>query len=236
MPIEQAAESTASGALAAKNVYVLAVIFLVAGLAAGYVFTGSPGSAGLPSGAAATAPAKAGAMGAGHAVTMADMKQMADEQAAPLLDKLKNDPTDVALLTQVGSIYHISHQFSDAATYYGRASRADPKNVGLRTKFAISLYRSGDVDGAIAQLNQALSYDPRDANCLFNLGMMRLQGKGDGRGALAAWQLLLKTNPQLDPDRKAAVQSLIAQVLQNAATQPDTGGARNHDGHNSSNQ
>jgi cytochrome c-type biogenesis protein CcmH/NrfG len=236
MALEQTADPVASPSFAARHVYLLAVIFLVAGLAVGYLLTGSPESATLPSSAAVSTSAGAGAMEGAHAVTMADMKQMADKQVAPLLDKLKSDPNNVALLTQVAAAYHITHQFSDAATYYGRAAQADPKNVAVRTKYAISLYRSGDVDGAISQLNQALSDDPKDANCLFNLGMMRLQGKGDGKGALAAWQQLLKTNPQLSPDRKAAVQSLMAQVLQNTTNQSATGGARNHDGHNSSNQ
>lgn len=214
MPTEPTPAPVVSPTFAAKHVYLLAAICLIAGLAAGYFLTGPPAPR---SGSAAAQPATVRTMG--HAVTMADMKQMADKQAAPLLDKLKGDPNNAALLIQVAAIYHISHQFSDAAAYYGRATQADPKNVAVRTKYAISLYRSGDVDGAIAQLNQALSENPGDANCLYNLGMIRLQGKADGKGALAAWQLLLKTNPQLSPDRKAAVQSLIAQVLQNTASQ-----------------
>jgi cytochrome c-type biogenesis protein CcmH/NrfG len=96
----------------------------------------------------------------------------------------------------------------------------------MRTKLASSLYRSGDVDAAIAQLNQALRYDPRDANSLFNLGTIRLQGKGDGRGALAAWQQLLKSNPELSPDRKAAVQKLMADVMTTLSNQRGTEGAR----------
>jgi cytochrome c-type biogenesis protein CcmH/NrfG len=228
MPIQQSPDPAANPTFAAKRVYLLAVICLAAGLAAGYLLTGTPATPALASGTAAAAPANRGSAGAAHAVTMADMKQMADKQAAPLLDKLKNDPNNVSLLTQIAAVYHISHQFSDAATYYGRASQADPKNVAVRTKFAISLYRSGDIDGAIAQLNLALTYDPKDANCLFNLGMIRLQGKGDAKGALAAWQQLLRSNPQLSADRKAAVQSLMAQVLQNTASQTATKGARNH--------
>ncbi len=74
------------------------------------------------------------------------------------------------------------------------------------------MYYGGDVDGAISQLQQALHYDPKDANSLFNLGMIKLQGKKDSKGALAAWQLLLKSNPQLSADRKARVQKLIADV------------------------
>ena len=141
-----------------------------------------------------------------------EMKQMADSKAAPLLAKLKKDPNNTDLLDQVGAIYHSTHQFKEAASYYDKAVRVDPKNVAMRTKLAISLYRSGDVDGAIAQLNRALSTDPKDANALFDLGMIKLQGKQDSKGALAAWQQLLKSNPQLSPDRKATVQKLMAHV------------------------
>jgi cytochrome c-type biogenesis protein CcmH/NrfG len=68
------------------------------------------------------------------------------------------------------------------------------------------------VDGAIGQLEQALRNDPKDANSLFNLGIIKWQGKQDGKGALAAWQELLKSNPQLSADRKAEVQKLMADV------------------------
>ena len=152
-------------------------------------------------------------MGSGRIPTLQDMRQMADKQAAPLLDKLKSDPNNTALLVQVGAIYHTTHQFKEATAYYNKAVEIDPKNVAFRTKLASSLYRSGDVDGAIAQLNQALGYDPKDANALFDLGMIRLQGKQDGKGAVAAWQQLLKSNPQLSQDRKDAVEKLMANVM-----------------------
>jgi cytochrome c-type biogenesis protein CcmH/NrfG len=42
--------------------------------------------------------------------------------------------------------------------------------------------------------------------------MIKWQGKQDGKGALVAWRELLKSNPQLSADRKAAVQKLIADV------------------------
>jgi cytochrome c-type biogenesis protein CcmH/NrfG len=184
------------------------------GLAIGYLSRGSRSSVSSvqPAVGPATTVSQGGAAN-GHVPTLGEMKQAADTQAAPLLGKLKSNPKDSALLAQVGALYHTSHQFSEAATYYGKAVEADPRNVAVRTRYASSLYRSGDVDGAIAQLNQALRYDPKDANSLFDLGMIRLQGKGDGKGALAAWQQLLKSNPQLSPDRKATVQRLMADVL-----------------------
>jgi cytochrome c-type biogenesis protein CcmH/NrfG len=167
-----------------------------------------------------------GAMTGGHMPSLEAMKRMADQQAAPMLEKLKSDPNNSTTLVQIGAIYHTSHQFKQAAVYYDRAVQVDPKNVANRTKLASSLYRGGDVDGAISQLNLALTYDPKDANCLFDLGMIKLQGKQDGKGALAAWQKLLKSNPQLSPDRKAIVQKLMAQVLTTLGDQHRIQGGR----------
>lgn len=181
-------------------------------------------------GAVAASP-HAGAMGGGRVPTMADMKLMADKQAAPLLDKLKADPNNSDLLMKAGAIYYTTHQFKQASVYYGKAVQAEPKNVPFRVKLATSLFSSGDADGAIAQLNQALTYDPKDANSLFDLGMIKLQGKQDGKGAVAAWQQLLKLNPQLSADRKATVQKLMADVLTTLGDQHGVEGAHGNDGH-----
>jgi cytochrome c-type biogenesis protein CcmH/NrfG len=145
--------------------------------------------------------------------SLEEMREMADKQAAPLLEKLKSNPNDGSLMVQVAAIYHTSHRFKEAAGYYSKALENDPKNVAVRTKLASSLYRNGDIEGAISQLNTALTYEPKNANALFDLGMIKLQGKSDGKGAIAAWQRLLKTNPQLSSDRRATVLKLMASVM-----------------------
>jgi cytochrome c-type biogenesis protein CcmH/NrfG len=188
----------------------MAVVCLVFGLAIGYLFRGSQPAAPpaqAPDQSQQTVPA--GNM-AGHMPSLEQMKHMADKKAAPLLEKLKSEPTNSDLLFRVGKIYEATHQFKDAVGYYDKALKADPKNVPIRTEMASCMYYTGDVDGAIGQLQQALQYDPKDANSLFNLGLIRWRGKQDAKGALAAWRELLKSNPQLSPDRKAQVQKLIA--------------------------
>ena len=228
--------SPASQSVQAAHVYAMAGLCLVTGLAIGYLFSGSQAStAGKqpPVAANMAKVAPSGAVNAGDAGRLAEMKLVADKQAAPLLEKLKSDPNNSAVLAQVAAIYHTTHQFKDAAAYYEKAVQADPKNVALRTKFASSLYRNGDVDGAIAQLNEGLRYDAKDANSLFDLGLIKLQGKQDGKGALAAWQKLLKSNPQLSAERKATVQKLMADVLTTMNDQHGSQGTGSNDGHKS---
>ena len=213
MAPEGSRESAAGSSLQPKRVLELGAICLLAGLAIGYVCAGSSSTASAAHTIERAAPQPPGnPAGTAHPVSLADMKEMADKQAAPLLRKLKSNPNDTAVLAQIGATYHVAHQYSEAAAWYQRAVQSDPGNVNLRTKLAISLYRQGDVDGALAQLNEALKADPKDANALFNVGMIRLQGKADGRGAIAAWRQLLKTNPQLSPDRRGSVEKLIADV------------------------
>jgi|SRR5208282_692128 len=209
MAVEPIAQSSSGSAWQAKQVYAMAVICLVVGLAIGYLFRGSQSPAAPPvANAQPSAPAGMG----GQMPSLDQMKKMADTKAAPLLEKLKSDPTNRDLLMQVGNIYQATHQFKDAAGYYDKALQTDPKNVATRTALASSLYYNGDVDEAISQLQKALEYDPKDANSLFNLGMIKWQGKQDAKGAIAAWQELLKSNPQLSADRKATVQKLMADV------------------------
>jgi len=216
MENETTTQATAGSAWQAKQVYAMAVISLVVGLAIGYLFRGSqsptvPTPLASDAQASAQSAAPAGHMG-GQMPSLEQMKQMADKKAEPLLEKLKGDPKNSDLLNQVGNIYLATHQFKDAASYYDKALQVDPKNVAIRTQMASCLFYDGDVDGAISKLQQSLHYDPKDANSLFNLGMIRWKGKQDSKGAMEAWQQLLKSNPQLSADRKATVQKLMADV------------------------
>jgi cytochrome c-type biogenesis protein CcmH/NrfG len=230
MTNESIATSTGAPTLKAVQVYFMATLCLGAGLGVGYLLRSSQPAMTAQRNTAEVATT-ASAKPAGHHPGLEDMRKMADKQAAPLLEKLKSNPHDSALLAQVAAIYHTTHGFKEAAVYYNRALESDPRNVAVRTKLASSLYRDGDIDGAIAQLNRALKDQPTDANAQFNLGMIKLQGKGDSKGALATWQRLLKTNPQLSPERKAAVLKLMADAMTMMGDQHGIEGARKSNEH-----
>jgi cytochrome c-type biogenesis protein CcmH/NrfG len=206
--------------LQASHVYVMATICLIAGLGIGYLMRSSQLAVAAPQRVVAVSPH--GALPAGHPHSLEDLKQISDRQAAPLLDKLKSNPRDTALLTQIAALYHTTHRFNEAAGYYKQAVDIEPRKVAFRSKLAASLYRGGNIDGAIEQLNRALALDPKDANTLFNLGMIKLQGKADSKGAVAAWRQLLKSNPDLAPDRKAAVMKVMADAMTMTADQHGT--------------
>ena len=204
--------------------YTLAAICLVIGLAIGYFLRGSASptetaaaNTAAPQAAAATQqmpPSQdphAG-MPPQKMPTIDDMKRMADKQAAPLLAKLKADPNNADLLNQVGMMYRATHQFQTAIDYYQKSLAINPKNVGARTDMASCMYYLGNVDGALAELNKSLTYDPKHMGTLINIGIIKWKGKDDVNGAIAAWQQALKLNPS--PKDKEILEHMIAEAKQ----------------------
>jgi cytochrome c-type biogenesis protein CcmH/NrfG len=195
--------------LPAQHVYVAASFCLLIGLFTGYFFLGRGSHAMAPAARNATR-ARSTHNGEHPPPTLEQMKQMADLQASALVEKSKAEPKNAGLLIQIAAIYQGAHQFKEAASYFNRALEIESKNVSARTELASCLYYSGDADGALSQLNEALKYNPKDTNALFNLGMIKYRGKNDPAGAVTVWQKLLKTNPNLE--RRPLVEQLIAEA------------------------
>jgi cytochrome c-type biogenesis protein CcmH/NrfG len=201
--------------------YVFAVICLVVGVAVGYFLRGSGSPvATAPEQTSPASPASA-AMGGGMGqVTPEQLRGMADKQAAPVLAQLKNSPNDPTLLAHAGNIYFDAQQFPEAVNYYQKSLAIDGKNTDVRTDLGTAMWSMGNADGAIEEFNKALQHQPDKGTALFNLGIVKWQGKMDIPGALAAWNQLLKTNPNY-PDR-AKVEELVAQVQQHSKIAPGT--------------
>jgi len=126
------------------------------------------------------------------------LKRMADTQAAPLIDRLKSDPSNPDLLARIGNIYYDVKQYPTAIDYYERSLKLQPANAAVRTDMATAYWYSGNADTALAEFNKALTYEPNKANTLFNIGIVKWQSKNDAAGAIAVWQKLLDTNPNYE--------------------------------------
>jgi cytochrome c-type biogenesis protein CcmH/NrfG len=200
--------------------YAMAAVCLLIGVLVGYLVRGSANPAGqaMPASAemqqAATAPPSS--VGQQKMPTLDDMKRMADKQAEPLLAKLKTDPKNVELLNKTALNYKAAHQFKDAISYFQKALDVDPKNVAIRTDMASCMYYTGDVDGALAELDKSLTYDPKHPGTLMNIGIIKWQGKHDVNGAVAAWEKLLKLNPNFP--QKDVIEHLITEAKQQRNT------------------
>jgi cytochrome c-type biogenesis protein CcmH/NrfG len=199
--------------------YTLAVICLLLGVASGWLIRGSQSPAASPV-AAASAPAPGGMSATNGQPTAEQLRQMADAQAAPLIEKLKADPKNPDLLVSVANSYYDAQQYPVAVGYYGRALEIKPSDADVRTDMATAYWYMGDTDRAIAEFNKSLGYEPNKANTLFNLGLVKWRGKMDVNGAVADWEKLLATNPNYEGKDK--VEQLIAEAKKHSGVKPGT--------------
>jgi cytochrome c-type biogenesis protein CcmH/NrfG len=201
---------TGSVAWTGTQAYALAAFCLLLGVALGYLFRGSASPAGASS-SAASAPAAASP----QAQPDAQMQAAVAQAAAPLIDAINKNPKDYDSLVKLGNLFYDAKQFSSAIQYYERALAIHPENVDVRTDMGTAYWYAGDADRAIAAMETSLKYSPGHPQTLFNLGWIRWQGKADPKGAVEAWQELLKDNP--DYPQRQQVEQYIAKAKEHAA-------------------
>jgi cytochrome c-type biogenesis protein CcmH/NrfG len=204
------------------QVYGMATICLLLGVVAGYllhapVVANSAASTGQYSPSAA--PAASAANAAQPMPSASDLKRMADKKVEPLLEQLKKNPKDAALLEQIGHSYLAAQQFQSAQQYLEQSVAAKPTPDALNDLSFVSA-KMGDIDKTVALLKQARALDPSYAPVLFNLGFFEWRGKSDPKAAIEAWQALLKVDPK-NPKR-AEVEQMIAQAKKHLSIAPGT--------------
>jgi hypothetical protein len=131
------------------------VIVIVVMMSGGSNDNGAPADAGTQSGGPAT-PVTADTSGSyRELVTRAN--GLYDQGAAEMPDGIPNEQ---------GAAY-----FGAAAKVYEAAWAKQPGDPNVGTDWSISLFYSGDVDGAVKQVNVVLDADPRFQPGLFNKGI-----------------------------------------------------------------
>jgi cytochrome c-type biogenesis protein CcmH/NrfG len=192
--------------------YVLAAFCLLLGVALGYLFRGSA-SVGTAQAAATTTTER----GTGSQQKQPDpnAQAMVAQAAAPLLEAVNKNPNDFDSLVKLANVYYDGQQFPSAIQYYERALTIHPDNPDVRTDMGTAYWYTGDAEKALAAMETSLKYRPGHPQTLFNLGWVRWQGKQDPKGAIEAWQQLLKANP--DYPQKQQVEQYIAKAKEHAS-------------------
>jgi len=188
----------------AREAYLLAGITLIAGLALGYLIRGSSSPV-----TAVNAPVPVSAPATSAPAASSESVRVFAE---PLLQALKIEPNNYETLVKLGNLYYDYKVFPEAITYYEKAVKVSAKDVNVLTDLGTSYWYAGFPEKAVVRYEQALVIQPTYGQTLFNLGVVRMDGLKDPKGAVAAWEKLLSTNPQY-PDRQK-VQEMLAKARQ----------------------
>lgn len=203
--------TSASGTWTGRQAYLLAVFCLLLGVALGYLFRGS---ASVGSAQAAT-PAATQQGSVPQQQPDPNAQAAVAQAAAPLLEAVNKDPNDFDSLVKLGNLYYDGQQFPNAIQYYERALAIHPDNPDVRTDMGTAYWYTGNAEKALAAMETSLKYRPGHPQTLFNLGWVRWQGKQDPKGAIEAWEQLLKANP--DYPQKQQVEQYIAKAKEHAS-------------------
>lgn len=198
--------------------YTMAVICLVLGTVAGYLLH-APAVANAGTATSVTASSPAPANPGTSMPSAMDMKRMADKTVAPLLEQLQKNPQDADLLAKIGRAYMAAQQYQSAQQYYERSAAIKPQAEHLN-ELSFVYVKLGDLDKAIATLNQALKLEPKNGAILYNLGYFEWKGKADPQAAIAAWQAFLKADPK--SPKRAEVEQMLAQAQKHLGIAPGT--------------
>lgn len=108
---------------------------------------------------------------------------------------IKKDPNNVILLISLGNAYFEMKMDRKAIVVYNRALKIYPGNVSLRTDLGTCYRRLGQPDKALNEYRKSLVINPRHSVTRYNMGVVLLTDKNDVKGAIAAWQELLRMDP-----------------------------------------
>lgn len=200
-----------SQAWTGPQAYMLAAFCLVLGVALGYLFRGSAS----PVSAVAASSTTQQGNGPHNQPNSADAQAAIAQAAAPLMELISKNPNDYDSLVKLGNLFYDGQQFPNAIQFYERALSIHPENADVRTDMGTAYWYAGNADKAVEAMELSLKYRPGHPQTLFNLGWVLWQGKADPKGAVNAWQELLKANP--DYPQKQQVEQYIAKAKEHAA-------------------
>ena len=166
---EQESERTARNVLATK-IYKLALgVLALAGVSvasiASYVLLAQVSTASLPSVAVEQIDALARGSAEIAAITLAGPWDLNDRASVPPLD----ENTTVALAATAPAA---GQQQADAENTSAVPARSDAAPAETSRAKGIAAYRNGDLDGAIAALDQAIALNPNDAAAYIDRGIV----------------------------------------------------------------
>ncbi len=119
----------------------------------------------------------------------------ASEAISALVEATARDPQNADLKVRLANAYYDAGLYSEAVQAYEAAMTLKAQGPEVETDLATCYHYIGQHERALAMLDKVLASNPGFAQALFNKGVVLQAGKNDSQGAIAAWEELLRTNP-----------------------------------------
>ncbi len=181
-----------------RNIH-FAILGIILGAAAGYIFAFYQVQRNAPAGATSGAPSNASS-GTGTAADPQNHPDVTPDQMVELFKQaIEKNPDEPELMTKYADFLFTQRKFAEAAEWYKKVLALEPANLNVRTDMATALWNMGDTKGATVEYEAAIKIDPNHVPTIHNLVVAHMDGDGDLQKAAA----LLKRIEELDPKYSA---------------------------------
>lgn len=194
----------------------VAAVVVVAGMTAG-------DGGDTPGAAAATSGPAADTLPSGHpSVAMTeDPEPEGDvkDTIARLEQQRAADPTDVAVLLDLGEAYFLGQRLREARQAYSEAEQQDPGNAAAQVGLAMVAHAGGDSARAEEMLRAVLDAHPDDQAAHYSLAILFFSA-GHVGDAKAEWETAARIDPKSTTGRRS--QSFVDLLNDQKSAAPET--------------
>ncbi len=114
----------------------------------------------------------------------------------PLLERLRQDPSDKDALVDLGDAFYDHSEWEDAIAWYEDALYADEGNTDVRARLGTAYFYSGNLEKAKQQWLRVLEMDPDEVQAHYGLAMLySSQTPPDSEAAAREWETVIRLAP-----------------------------------------
>ncbi len=122
------------------------------------------------------------------------------------------NPENFQSWIRLGHLYYDSNQPEKAIAAYTKSLEFHAGDANLLTDLGVMYRRTKQPEKAMELFNQAIQQDPGHQPSRFNKGIVLLHDLNDAAGAIAAWEELLRINPQAKTANGQPIREFVDQV------------------------
>lgn len=141
-----------------------------------------------------------------------DTQQQANRILA-LEQKVAANPDNVKNWIELGNEYFDTDDYTKAINAYNKSLELSPNDPNVLTDLGIMHQRIGQPEKAIEMFEKAAAVNPSHEESRFNKGVVLLYDLKDKEGTIAAWEDLLKVNPEaIAPNNGQPISEIITNM------------------------
>lgn len=160
--------------------------------------------------------------GSQQAPSAAQQDQMTAQQTEAISNleaEVTANPDKFTSWTQLGNLYYDTGQYQSAIKAYEKSLELHSGDGNIWTDLGVMYRRTKQPQKALECFDKAIEIEPTHEVSRFNKGIVLLYDLNDADRAMAAWEELLRINPEAQTANGTHIHNFVDQVKQDLAKQ-----------------